>query len=324
MLGIPLTIPDRRVRRPTILPSWATGSPEWHEQRRHGIGGSDLAAILGISPWTTPLAVWAEKTGRSPGAAETTAMRMGSLLEPVVAALYADQHPEHDVQQIGQALSLEDPVMRGSADRIAHTDDATIIIEIKTTRRPEDWWGGEIPPHYMLQLQHYLRVYGVSHGVFAVLAHGRDYSETPVEYDAHLMDDVWAEARAWWDAHVITDTPPDPTFPADSSILAHTWTPDLTAQATIPHDLHQALVEARADARAATARQAALEAEIKTLLGPATTGIVDGQPAWTWRPQSSSRLDTRRLRADQPDIIRQYTSTTTTRVLRATTHQEDQ
>lgn len=34
---------------------------EWVAQRRHGIGGSDVAAILGVNPYKTPYHVWLEK-----------------------------------------------------------------------------------------------------------------------------------------------------------------------------------------------------------------------------------------------------------------------
>ena len=30
------------------------------EERKHGIGGSDIASVLGLSPWKTPLQLWEE------------------------------------------------------------------------------------------------------------------------------------------------------------------------------------------------------------------------------------------------------------------------
>ena len=38
----------------------------WLELRRHSIGGSDAAGIVGLSKWASPYSVWAEKTGRLP------------------------------------------------------------------------------------------------------------------------------------------------------------------------------------------------------------------------------------------------------------------
>ena len=41
-------------------------SPEWYELRKSGIGGSDAAAILGLSPWKTNVDLWEEKVGIKP------------------------------------------------------------------------------------------------------------------------------------------------------------------------------------------------------------------------------------------------------------------
>ena len=63
---------------------------QWLEERRQGIGGSDAAAAVGLSPWKTRLELWLEKTGQTPDREETPEMRRGTLLEPVVKQLYAD------------------------------------------------------------------------------------------------------------------------------------------------------------------------------------------------------------------------------------------
>lgn len=59
---------------------------DWLEQRRHTIGGSDAAGIIGLSKWSSPVSVWADKTGRLPDKPDTEAMRLGRDLEGYVAA----------------------------------------------------------------------------------------------------------------------------------------------------------------------------------------------------------------------------------------------
>jgi putative phage-type endonuclease len=61
---------------------------EWLAARRTGIGGSDIAAILGLSPWRTPLDVYRDKVDGAEQP-ETEAMRWGRLLEDVIAREYA-------------------------------------------------------------------------------------------------------------------------------------------------------------------------------------------------------------------------------------------
>lgn len=70
----------------------------WLECRMHGpkgdipytIGGSDVAAIFGISPWTTPLELWLIKKGRMKPKPKDNAdqLEMGHLLEPIAAHWY--------------------------------------------------------------------------------------------------------------------------------------------------------------------------------------------------------------------------------------------
>ena len=38
------------------------GTPEWHTFRKSGVGGSEVAAALGLSKWKTPYQLWLEKT----------------------------------------------------------------------------------------------------------------------------------------------------------------------------------------------------------------------------------------------------------------------
>lgn len=67
----------------------------WLECRAHGpkgtipytVGGSDVAAIFGVSPWTTPLELWMIKKGRmkAPVKSNQEQLMMGHLLEPIAA-----------------------------------------------------------------------------------------------------------------------------------------------------------------------------------------------------------------------------------------------
>jgi hypothetical protein len=51
--------------RPRSQPSAyeAESRTAWHAARKRGLGGSDIAAVLGVSPWQKPMDVWLSKTG---------------------------------------------------------------------------------------------------------------------------------------------------------------------------------------------------------------------------------------------------------------------
>ena len=63
----------------------------WLELRRHSIGGSDAAGIVGLSKWASPYSVWAEKTGQLPEQPDNEAMRQGRDLEDYVARRWSEE-----------------------------------------------------------------------------------------------------------------------------------------------------------------------------------------------------------------------------------------
>ena len=63
----------------------------WHEARKSGLGGSDIAAVLGLSKWASPMDVWYQKRGLVDPLEESNAMRRGRLLEPAIAEWYAEE-----------------------------------------------------------------------------------------------------------------------------------------------------------------------------------------------------------------------------------------
>jgi len=139
------------------------GSPEWLDYRRSRRNASETAAVMGLSPWSTPYQLWLEKTGRA-SAKVTQAMQRGTDLEPAARAAYEDQ-----TGLIMQPLVLEAGQYSASLDGM--TLDGDLVLEIKCPLRGtrSDLWqdvlGGQVPEHYLAQVQHQLMVTG------AALAH---------------------------------------------------------------------------------------------------------------------------------------------------------
>lgn len=89
----------------------------WLEARKSGIGGSDVAAVLGMSPWRSPMDVWLEKTGRSEPVEENDAMYWGKKLEALVADRYCEE-TGNEVRRVKSILrSREYPMLLGNIDR---------------------------------------------------------------------------------------------------------------------------------------------------------------------------------------------------------------
>src|SRR5262245_19558887 len=172
----------------------------WLAARRHGIGGSDAPAVLGVSPWKTSAQLWAEKLEMlEEDAAESEAMRMGRKLEPIIRELYTEatgQHvlesPPYDIRR-----SRTYPWMTATLDGVVFPPEAAEpgVFEAKTASAwHRDEWATEPPVAYQVQVQHNMVVTGATWGVLAVLIGGQHFRHYRVERnDAFVATLIEAE-----------------------------------------------------------------------------------------------------------------------------------
>lgn len=196
---------------PATIVQLQQGSPEWLAYRLSRRNASESAAVLGLSPWTTPYQLWLLKTGRAESKV-TQAMQRGTDLEPAARAAYEDQ-----TGLVMQPLVLEAGGYSASLDGM--TLDGDLVLEIKCPLRGtrSDLWqdvlGGQVPEHYLAQVQHQLMVTG------AALAHLWIFDGTrgilhAIERDEALMariQEAWDDFQQYLDG----DTPP-PLTEADT------------------------------------------------------------------------------------------------------------
>ncbi len=188
----------------TTIIKLVQGSEEWLTYRMGMRNASESAAVMGISPWTTPYQLWLQKTGRL--TQETTpAMAHGTRLEPAARAAY-----EAQTGAVMQPLVMQDGLYSASLDGI--TLEGDLILEVKAPYRLKQstLWietsSGQIPTHYMVQIQHQLMVSKAATAHLWVYADG-DGLLVSIERDEVMM----AEICEAWDAYqqyLDTDTPP--------------------------------------------------------------------------------------------------------------------
>lgn len=176
---------------------------KWLDQRRKGIGGSDVAAIMGFSEYRGPYEVWAEKKGYQEAAdlSEVESVQWGNILEPVVGRHYAELHPDRKVRRLNAVCqSIDRPWAQASLDyEVRDPELGWGILEIKTASlyKESDWAEG-VPLYYQTQITHYMSVTGRQFADVAVLIGGQRYREFRImrtEDDIALVnrevDDFW-------------------------------------------------------------------------------------------------------------------------------------
>lgn len=170
--------------KPNILIDTAGMDNErWLECRMHGplgdipytVGGSDVAAIFGVSPWTTPLELWLIKKGRikPPEKSNANQLQMGHLLEPIAAYWYEQKSGNAVTEDTNLYQHADHPYALANFDRrfTRASDGEPGILECKscTYHKVADWADDAIPLYYELQLRFYLAVADVDIGAFSAV-----------------------------------------------------------------------------------------------------------------------------------------------------------
>lgn len=191
----------------------------WLEERRTGLGGSDMPSVLGVCPFGgTPLGVWKAKVGLTPGGSETNPdIERGNFLEPIIRGIY---RKDTGNKVLHQPRKLYRSAMEPWA--IAHLDgeiepaagygpETRGVLEIKAPRirgfvNLEEHG---VPANYQIQVQHYLGVTGLTWADFVSWnADCFRLLTVRMERDQELIDMIFEAGRNFWNRHVLTGIPP--------------------------------------------------------------------------------------------------------------------
>ena len=196
----------------------------WLKCREHGpkgnieytIGGSDVATIFGLSPWTTPLELWMVKKGlmkpKSPPNPDQLAM--GHMLEPIAAHFYAQRtgNTVTDDNYLYQHATLEYALANIDRRYTRKEDGEGGVLECKslTYHKAADWADGAIPIYYELQLRYYLAVLDEKHGAFSALWGNNPENDlaTPHIERVQAKEDIIFEKLDRWIWSLRHDKPP--------------------------------------------------------------------------------------------------------------------
>lgn len=194
---------SERLGTATFTGAFEADSPEWHEARARGIGGSDVASIMGTSPFLKEDKLFALKTGQlvnDGGGGVSSAMHLGNLYEPIIQRKFAENHPDlklwntkgswkadHDEFQLANIDGLYAP---------AGETTPTGILEIKAVSS-EHGWETEPPIYYRQQALWYCDTFGFKEAKFAIYINQHDYREYTITARPGEMDEIHAKVEVF-------------------------------------------------------------------------------------------------------------------------------
>lgn len=280
--------------------------------RSRGIGGSDAAACVGESKWSTSRQLWHKKRNHTMAREMNEPMRWGHLIESVILDEYERRTGFPLTRDVNTLRHPEHEWMLANID--AWAAEQSIVVDAKNCRS-SDGWGrpgtDEVPPDYWWQAQHYMAVIGCDQADIVVLFAGQDFQIYTVWADQESQDNLIELERRLWQ-HVLDGTMPD-AVDADDVLLIHpestgTWV-DVDADDEIA-ELIAELRDARKRAKSAEISLEYAELRVKEAIGSADGLRINGKVAATWKSaKPSEKFDAGRLMYEQPDLYKQYTRT---------------
>lgn len=298
--------------------------------RSNFLGGSDAAAVMGLSPWATPVELWGQKTGRTPketpDAARQRMFDRGHKLEPFIRDMVIDKLRDqgHEVELIRSNERYVDPeygFLACEIDFELMLNGEHINCDAKSVSGfARKKWGEEdtedVPIEYAAQFMFGLMVTGRKRCLVAAL---RSFDDVDIYWT--LRDDETISAMrpklvSFWVDHVLADVPPDPMvftdikylFPKDNGQAIEATGEIATAV--------RELSRIKGDIKLLEEKEDALQFQIAEYISPNTLLTYAGKELCTWKAQDTARIDQKLLKEEQPEIAAQYTTISSTRVLR--------
>lgn len=265
-----------------------TSREEWLNQRKKGVGGSDIAAICGHDPYKSPLDVYLDKVGESEPVEDNDFMKAGRYMEPMVAEMFQDETGL-------QLISMPSTIVGAKPHYLASVDRCilgqNIPVEIKTSKRyhaePLDKW--------KLQATWYAGIMNAE-GYYLAWFTYPTFKYEYFDFDAVMFEEMCRMADEFWQC-VETRTPPESnkfTASIGSTLEASEY---LVGRLNILRTKKQAHDELSDEIEALTE-------EVKLVMRENEILTINGAIAATWK-QSKPRetVDTKKLKAEFSDVF---------------------
>lgn len=269
----------------------------WLAARRLGIGGSDVPAILGISPWKTPLQVWAEKLCLADEDESSYTLRRGSHMEPLLWQELAAEVP--DLVAYPQTRAI----VTGHEPWLRYSPDAFLLIgppgesdralgEGKSHPRGASEWDEGAPAHVVAQVQYGMHVCDLP-ACYVAVDLGTEFKWTRIERDPAWWPTHKATLREFW-RRVVEEDAPEPTGDeGDKHVLGRMFPePSSETKALDGAFLEdaQTLAEIDETIKACEAQRDVIQNKVRAALGDAGRGILPDGTGWTWSKQSRPKM----------------------------------
>ena len=294
----------------------------WLKARTRGIGGSDVGAICGVSPFTSARQIYLNKTGQfqdslQPNDAAKERMHFGHMLEPIVADEYA-QRTGNKIVSVNATLVHKDyPWALANVDRLIVDDDGRPIgiLECKTTSEymNDEWESGDILMSYIYQLNWYLWILGLEKGTFACLVGGNKFYYYDVFRNDELLENtIIPAAKSFWYDNVLALKEPElqatDTEFANNKYSTVVKNSEITLTDDDANELARTVFDCKTKIKELEKIMTEAQNRIKDRMQDNEIGYTQDYTI-KWSPRSQKRVDTDKLKSEFPEVYAQVLKT---------------
>ncbi|WP_327421884.1 YqaJ viral recombinase family protein [Streptomyces sp. NBC_01230] len=305
-------LPDAPTAR-LLLPADASRE-EWLEVRRAGIGGSDVAGILGLGgKYTGPRHVYEEKHGRSTFKGNEAA-EIGIEIEAFIAHMFTKRSGVETAEAPGTLVHVDRPWQRVNVDRYTfeRPGPASGLLECKNRSeyQADQWEDGAVPDAPAIQCHWGMAVGGWDHGFVAALVGGNKLKWLRLERDEEMVEYLVDYCGKWFQRHVVEGfEPPADGLEATTDLLAKLWSVKAETIAEIDvtkaKELRAKHAELKARDKALAEELRLVENEMRLLTGENEIAKAGGKPAWTWK--GNGTFASKKFAEAHSDLVEKYT-----------------
>ena len=284
---------------------------QWVQSRAKGIGGSEVAAVLGLDPYRSPYNVWVEKTTGESRNIDNIYTRAGTKLEPVVVEFFQEETGfSIEAQNVGDWHQVTHPqydYMRGSRDRVfIKPTGERCILECKTTQTTID--KDNLPVSWYCQLQWYMGLYNIENGAIAWLERGLRFDCIEIGLDRNFFNYLVEKVKEFWEDYVLANVEPPYLHLHDieSKYPLHTDGRVIEASSEL-YEVYNQLKGIREQKNELQAQEDKLIEQFKMTMKDSERTMYNGVVLATWRADKPKMVfDSVRFQNENPDTVKEY------------------
>ena len=284
---------------------------EQRRERLNYLGSSDVAAILGMSRYATPISVWAEKTGTLPpeDISSKLQIKVGNKMEAVVAELFMEETGK-TVHRVNETIyHKEHPFIACNLDRRVIGERAILEIKTASAYRLKEFDQEELPAETMVQVYHQLMVTGWPKAYLCILVGNTDLIIREIPADPQVQADLLKKEVSFWTDFVAPRVMPTMVTRYDAEVIGSLFpTADEVKEIALGDEINKQiefLEGLKRDCRHLEGLIDKTENEIKIAMGDAAIGSTGLYTVW-WKNSQTTRLDMNRFKSEAPNLYAQY------------------